>query len=200
MLNENTTFPFMEVYMKTYQIVNRIYVKKKSKIEFWGKILNVFIILFLLFVLFQLSMGESIKDVFGPSIPLLAAACYAKTRCHAASGYESAALEITFGPEELQMVYPAINRNDGGGVRKESIQVDKTGLEKIMYSDELKSIRILAKAIVDVEYEKDHKKSTIDERLHNQSSEYIIYLPYNQANEIVEEIENSFGLTVERVG
>lgn len=186
--------------MKTYQIVNRIYVKKKSKIEFWGKILNVFIILSLLFGLFELSMGESIKEVFGPSIPLLAAVCYAKSRCHPASGYESAALEITVGPEELQMVYPAVNRNDGGGVRREMIQVYKSGLEKIMYSDELKSIRILAKAIVDVEYEKNHKKSTIDERLHNQSSEYIIYLPYSQANEIVEEIENNLGLAIERVG
>ena len=184
--------------MKTYQIVNKIFVQKKSKLRFLKRLLNTGMILLLLFGVFELAMKEPFWDVVSSLILPFALASYAKSRC-TSSGYDSVALELTILPEEIQMVYPAINRNDGGGVRREMIRIVEADVDKIMYSDELKSIRILAKAVINVDYEKDHKRSTIDERLHNQSSEYIIYLPPNQVEDIIDDIENNFGLTIERI-
>lgn len=184
--------------MKTYQIVNKIFVQKRSKLRFLKGLLNICMILLLLFGVFELAMKEPFWDVVRSLILPFALASYAKSRC-TSSGYDSVALELTILPEEIQMVYPAINRNDGGGIRRETIRIVEADLDKIMYSDELKSIRILAKAVINVDYEKDHKRSTIDERLHNQPSEYIIYLPPNQVNEILNEIEQNFRLTIDRL-
>lgn len=198
-VGQANNIPFLGGFMKTYQIVNKIYIHKKRKLGLLRIIVNVIMILLILLILFQLSMGESFWDVVKPEIPIFILGLYVNTRSPSSKGYESVALEFTVGPDELHLVYPAINRFDGGGERKETILIHKTDLEKIMYSDELKSIRILAKAIIDVDYGNNQKKSTIDERSNNRSSEYIIYLPYNQAKEIVDEVENTFGIAIERV-
>lgn len=186
--------------MKTYEIVNKIFIqkKKKDKVSFLVGSLNVCLIFLVLLSVFQLLMKESLGEVIRDLILPFALVSYAKSRC-TSSDYLSVALELTIMPEEIQMVYPSIDRNDGGGLRRELIQINKTGLDKIMYSDELKSIRILAKAIINVEYEKNHKNSIIDERVHNNPSEYIIYLPTDKVNDILNEIEYNFKINIENL-
>lgn len=184
--------------MSNYQIINKLYMRGKPKYRVLRWLLNFFMIMIVLFHVFEISMGgetigEAIRDLVLPVALFL----FAKSRC-STDGYESAALELSVLPNKIELLYPSIDRFDGGGVRKEFITIENSDIDEIMYSNELKSIRMLAKAVIEVTYRKNNKQSVINQT-EGKSSEYIIYMPPEQCNEIIEDIERNLNLTVQRV-
>lgn len=184
--------------MKKYEIVNKVFQKKKGKLSFLKILIDIFLILIVLILIFQLAVGEKFGDVIKTvALPILLG-LYARSRVKE-SGYESVALEFTIQPGELVMRYPAIDRMDRGGIREEVITLEQNRITQIMYSDELKSIRILGRAMMKVWYVKEQRWAEIDEINNNHDSEYIVYLPTEQCKEILGEIEANLNIKVNQV-
>ena len=187
--------------MAQYQIENKIYMKKKGKCGKLNLLFNVLIVLLLLVSLLEVYAGgkswsEEWKTLVLPAI----LAVYAKMKLKSAeNGYVPLALHLTVQSGEVILDYPSIDRNDGGGARHEIITLKTPDIEEIMYSGQLKSIRIVGKGLLDVTYFKEHRQTIIDQRDDGRSSEYIIYLSESQCGAVLEDMESSLGLEIKHV-
>lgn len=176
--------------MVNYNIVNKVYMQGKKKNVIFRILLSVMSIILILLGIVQIIVGQiSITLVFQSILLPLVLASYARQRFIGGT-YKSMALELTLEQHKLTLLYSSIDRDDGGGIRKETIVINSEDIEDIKYSEDIKSVKIVAKSQLTVEY-RDHTKDNfyLDYRKENKTDEYIIYLPFEQKEKILKDIQ-----------
>ncbi len=176
--------------MVKYNIVNKIYLQGKKVNRLLRILLGFMAGLLLLLGLIQIIVGKLSFTVVLQSVLLpLILANIGRKNLHGGH-YMSAALELTLEPGKLLMHYPAIDREDGDGIREEVIQILAEDIADIRYSEELKSVRMLAKAETAVRYERTEAgRQQSDRQEKDQPEEFILYLPYEEKDRILTDLQ-----------
>lgn len=174
--------------MVNYSLINKEYAKGKKSHRFLKVFGGVLVVLMILIGLFMILMGGLTLSGLLATIGAPLLYYYYAQGNLSTKEFRSLALEVALEPGKLSLFYPSID--DKEGVHSKKIEIQSEYIENIRYNRELKAIQILAKAQMWVEYKENINNNFYrDDRNELEAEDYIICLPYETKEKMVEEFE-----------
>lgn len=189
---------FMDEEKKSFQFLDRVYVKAPRSRRGLRIFFIVIGILILLLGLFRCLMeGFSIKAFWPYGVGPLVCFWICVKPALGSAGFQASPVSVDMEQNSMKITYPSLDREDGMGKRAETYDIANTDIQRIEFSKNNQCIKIICKPLLSVNFQDAKKRPIVND--YRQSPglyQSTLFAPDNVRDELLSNLQRNIGIQV----